>query len=140
MTAKNFNLDRAAKVLADAEILGVSRAAVKWGCTRRTVQNYRKRAANDEVFAQLYLRTLAKFDGEWQAESIRTLRVLLAMLREKAGEADFKDLAVAIEQVGGLHVAREALGVSSAEVDRPGHPTPQSPAGNGHGRAEAQLH
>lgn len=49
-----FNQQRAAEVLKDALALGDRKTAEKWGCTEKTVRNYRERLKTDADFSAFF--------------------------------------------------------------------------------------
>jgi len=57
-TQFQYDPERAASILADATVLSDGKVAEKYGISRKTVLNYRKRLETDETLRQLYAEKL----------------------------------------------------------------------------------
>lgn len=135
-----FNLERAAKVLVDAEAMGDVQAAEKWKVDERTVRNYRRRLEVDPEFSAAFLEKQREAERAWHLIRNRFLRDVTEHLRTLCLSAKAKQIAdvrQAIKDIGELDLAREALGVGSGDHQpRPPPPSasePKPPQVNGSG-------
>lgn len=116
-----FDAERAARVLADAAEFGDAKAAEKWKITTRTVENYRARLRSDPVLSGSFARIEREETRDWHAARRRFLRAGVDKLREliaQAGPDQLDDVSKALERIGNLDVASEALGVGAERADR----------------------
>lgn len=112
-----YDPDRAALILADANVLGDAAAATKWKVSLRTVARYRARASAEPGLAQLV--------REKQTEDARTLSELrvaymrdaLEAMRGKLESASLFEVAGSIKIVGELHQVAEALAEDDEDDD-----------------------
>jgi len=68
-TQFQYDPERAASILADATVLSDGKVAEKYGISRKTVLNYRKRLETDETLRQLYAQKLKAIQtaGTWES-------------------------------------------------------------------------
>jgi len=111
------DLDRAASVLLDAWMVGDRKAAERWECSERTVQNYRTRMASDPKLAELFAAKKKTNEGDWKSvrrHFLQTAIGKLALLVENATQDQIREVAGAIKIIGDLEVVTEALSPSEA--------------------------
>jgi hypothetical protein len=119
-----FNRERAARVLVEAEAIGNDQKAAKaLKISDRSIRNYRKRLATDPALAALFRDYSEEELRGWHLSRVRALRRAnerAVDLIEK--ETDLDKVTRFIEKTGGVDMAGEALGVGS-QYHQPG-PTP----------------
>lgn len=109
-----LNIDRAAKILVDAEAMGDKKAAEKWEVDERTVRNHRRRLQSVPELASAFNEKSAEAERVWHLVRNRFLRDVTEHLRNlclKADASQIGDVRQAIKDIGELELAREALGV-----------------------------
>ena len=108
-----WNIDRARLVVIDASILGTNEAASRWGLSHESVGRYKRRLEGDAVLAKMKSEILSALELGWKAERQQYLRAAVTKLREITEDATIDHMDVlsrAIERVGNLDIAAEALG------------------------------
>lgn len=116
-----FDRDRALKVLIDAEAFGDAKACAQWKITRQTLRNYRNRLAEDPELLQALAALRIKAERSWKRERQRFLaRALKRASVLLKTEEDIDKVSRAIERIGNLDVASEALsGACRADSESP---------------------
>jgi len=110
-----LNRERAARVLVEAEACGNDQKAAKQlKISDRSIRNYRKLLATDEVLAALFREYSEEEFRGWHLARVRALR----RANERAvelieTEPDLDKVTRFIEKTGGVDIAGEALGVGS---------------------------
>lgn len=113
--AQKFPIERAATILAEADLFGDDRTAKRWGITTRTIYNYRNRAQSDAKLSESFTLKKRMLLVDWQADATRCIKVSLAKLTELIPEATKEDadvihaIAGALKIVGELKIAYDAL-------------------------------
>lgn len=158
MASTKIDYEKAARILVDAEQLGLVKAAEKWKVSDRTIRNYRDRLGTDDqlssAFRRLSAGAVARFQLQqaqaelgWRQEHIAALRetmitsrLLVERVRQILPDVkDPKELKFLLEAVGGIgerfsnvETSRDALGVG----DRDGQEGagPQAPPSGDAGR------
>jgi hypothetical protein len=144
MAGKTLDVDRAARLLVEADFIGNDKeASRRLGIADRTLRTYRKRALTDpvlkgriEYFAGLKAATLkvqrAQADLRWRTQNQKALMVVLQRIEELAPEqTDIVKLVRVAEVLSGSEQVGDALNAgSSAGTDRPGR-TPEADPGSG---------
>lgn len=126
-----YNAEFAAKVLADATLLGGDqRSAEKHGVSRRTVDRYRARLdAGDNELSQLVEKKLRLVERSWHRVRNRGLTVLVErMIALAATETDFDKVTRATMALGELDMAGAVLNVGG-ENRSEGTPPPEDEGG-----------
>jgi hypothetical protein len=110
--------DRAIKIIIDAEQFGDANACKKWEITRQTLRNYRNRLDEDPELCQALAILRGKAERSWKRERQRflgrALRRAAALLKN---EEDLDKVSRAIERIGNLDVASEALSGGSSRTN-----------------------
>lgn len=114
--APQYTPERAAAILAESEIFGDIRSCEKWGITRMTLHNYRRRLAEDAELLQVYTLKKRILLMDWQQDATKTIKIGLAELNRRipaaTNEEDAKlihAIAGAVKVVGELKITGEAL-------------------------------
>lgn len=126
--------DRAARVLADAVELGDKGAADKWGISEKTVRRYRQRVPTDSQLSTSVRRVAREEERGWQIARRRFLREGVEKLRTLISQATVQqldDVSRALERIGNIDVASEALGVGAGSTDSEGASAPEDGGGDG---------
>lgn len=126
--------DRAARVLADAVELGDKGAADKWGISEKTVRRYRQRVPTDSQLSTSVRRVAREEERGWQIARRRFLREGVEKLRTLISQATVQqldDVSRALERIGNIDVASEALGVGAGGTDSEGASAPEDGGGDG---------
>jgi hypothetical protein len=138
----SFDRRRAARILADAAMMGDAKAAERWGVTDRSILNWRQRLENDDELAQAFVEELRKAEEDWRSERLKFLRLGLSKLTELVGKADgphdIRSVAEAVKVVGELQVASDVLNGSPA-TDQPNTRPPATSGDDGSGEG-AEVH
>lgn len=163
MARPKIDYDRAAKILIDTFEVGSAKAAERWKVTERTIQNYKTKLETDaslqEAFRRLSSIAKATWDREraqaelgWRLEAHKALRASLATHRKLLERAEelakstddirvvaklIAEVSKAVQRMGELDVAREALGVGSG--DRQQGSAPAANAGGDPRAAEGEA-
>jgi len=108
---KQFDYQKAARVLVDAVAHGDRHAADKWQVSQRTVANYRQRLIDDELFAQVF-RAQSHSASGWHAARREALETVYVRIKEMATDKgfdyqQFKVLSVFAQQSGDLEMNHE---------------------------------
>lgn len=131
--AGSFNRERAARVLAEATLVGDTKAAARFGVSASTVRTWWKRLDKDEDLARLYAEHVAKLDGDWIGEVQSALQAVVRRIREEVERNDdnlsLHDLLSAARTLGELVVAHHAL-VIDEPPPREGRQAATSAAGS----------
>lgn len=80
----SFKKDLAATVLLEALLTTDEKAVEKYGITRQTLHNYRKRLAEDEDFLHFFTTKKAAFDKAWADELPIALKKGIRLIAECA--------------------------------------------------------
>lgn len=111
MAAPELNVDRAAAILVDAELLGATKAAKNWSVSEATISRYRKRLITD---AELQEAVRQKKDGvDIPAPILHAPTVqevtgdVMKFLQRAAREGDHKDPDVIHAVMGGYKLLKE---------------------------------
>ena len=122
MASPNFNYERAAMILVEADFFGDKETASRWGITDRSIRNYRSRLAEDRQLSALFQVKRQLFSASWVDDAAKTLKVGLAELNKRIPTARDEDdakiihaIAGAVKIVGELKIGHEAL------IDEPEH-------------------
>ena len=113
--APKYTPERAAAILAEAEVFGDRKTCERWSITRQTLHNYRVRLRTDEALLQLYTLKTRMLLLDWQQDATKCLKVGLAKLTEMIPDATKHDadtihaIAGAMKIVGELRIAHDAL-------------------------------
>lgn len=113
--ACKFNRERAAAILAEADLFGDSKILSRWAITRQTLHNYRVRLEDDAELLQLFTLKKRLLLVDWQADATKTIKVGLSRLQELIPNASKEDadtihaIAGAVKIVGELKIASDAL-------------------------------
>lgn len=119
--------DALARVVTDAAILGVGKAAKKHRCSERTVERYKAAAKGDPVVSALVAAKKKSIDDDWRDEAVAFLRdavTKLGVLVSMATAEQIREVAGAIKIVGELTVAKDVLG-SDGDQSRPDSARPK---------------
>lgn len=108
---KQFDYQKAARVLVDAVAHGDRHAADKWQVSTRTVANYRQRLIDDALFAQVF-RAQSHSASGWHAARREALETVYIRIKDMAGDKafdyrQFKALSVFVQQSGDLEMNHE---------------------------------
>lgn len=136
-----FDPERAAMILLDALTMGDGKAAEKWGCTTRTVENHRQRLTTDPGFSAFFRHRHEAASRGWSSVRLKFLRKAIAKLEElvdKAGPDQIRDVSEAVKTVGELQVVSDALNVGDS-TSPAGNVAPQDGDG-GPGAATPLIH
>jgi hypothetical protein len=113
MAAPSINYERAAIILAEADLFGDRQIAARWGIGDRTVRNYRTRAVSDSKLSSLYQLKKQLITRDWQTDATRALKVgldkITHLIRDDGEPAQIHAVAGAIKIIGELKIASEAL-------------------------------
>jgi hypothetical protein len=104
---------RAAEILADANALGSDKkAAEKWGCTERTIRNYRRRMQEgDEEISSKFRKLESEAAAGWAMQRVLALNAAMKRACELLPfETSLKEIGSFVESVGGVDVAKQVLG------------------------------
>jgi len=132
MPAPNFNSERAAMILAEAEFSDDKDVAERWGVSDRSIRNYRKRLDSDPSFAALFQLKKQLFCRSWVDDAAEVIKVAAVQVKRRmrlaATEEDAKvihAIAGAAKIFGELNITYTALQDAPSEFapDREGQPT-----------------
>lgn len=76
--APKYTPDRAAMILAEAEIAGDVPTCAKWDITRQTLHNYRVKLKTDDELLQLLTLHRRLLTCEWVNDAVRAIKVAAA--------------------------------------------------------------
>ena len=76
----NFSYERAATILAEAELFGEKQVAQRWGISVRTIKNYRKRMESDKQLSAFFLEKKELLTVDWSKDATDCLRTGLRTL------------------------------------------------------------
>ena len=132
--AAEFNRERAARVLVEAEACGNDRkAAEALKISDRSIRNYRKRLVTDPVLAALFREYSEEELRGWHIARVRALRRANVRAMELLdAEGDLDKVTRFIEKTGGVDMAGEALGVGS-QHHQSGSPAAEDSSGEAEG-------
>lgn len=108
-----FPYEKAAIILAEAELYGDKRVSLRWGITDRTIRNYRARAVEDPQLSSLFQLKSQLLEREWTADATKALKVsldkLIELVKDDGKPEQIHAVAGAIKIVGELKIASDAL-------------------------------
>ena len=124
MAAPSFDKARAIDILVDAELCGVAKACKRWGVTRQTVNNYRRRLQSDDEFLQALAskkqeqaRRRAAAEAGWLDARTRSLRKTLKRADALiALETDLDKVTRYLDKVGNLDIVSGVLSVGVSDT------------------------
>jgi hypothetical protein len=119
-----FNYERAAKVLADAAIIGDVTAAQKYQISTQSIKNWRKRLESDPSLAQFFDDTKVKVENNWLAEIPQVLSAFNKFFLRAAELADPKDprvieaMASGVKALAGIKLTQQVIDAGIAQRGR----------------------
>lgn len=84
----NFNMERAAKALVDAILMGDRAAAEKYNVTIKSLEGWRVRLETDKAFREFFQRLRKAKDEGWADDIPAALASCIAFLKRAGQEAD----------------------------------------------------
>lgn len=129
--ARAFNYERAAQVLAEADLLGDQEVSRRYGISVRSIKRYRARAHNDPKLALYVSEKKTVLAQEWAAELGPAIREAIAFLHRAAQKADPENpqaihaVAGALKILADVAMTRKVLDArlsdhGGAELEAPG--------------------
>lgn len=125
MAHGNFDIERAAKILIDATLMGDHAACDKWGITVRSLQRYRSRIDNDKEFRISVAQKKAEQDKAWANEIPTAISSCVEFLRAASQEVDKRDpeaihaVAGSLKILSEVYITREVIDARLSGQDRP---------------------
>jgi hypothetical protein len=116
--------ERAGKVLASAAIVGDAKAAELHNCSKRTIQDWRKRIEDDPSLAAACALEKEALDADWAESLTPAIRKAITFLGKAAESCDETDPAAVHSVAGALKIltdvatARRVLDVRLAKQAR----------------------
>lgn len=119
LSRTSFRIDRnlAARVVIDARTYGAQTAADKHGLSKRTVERYCQRVAEDPELTALVGEHEANLAAETRVASARVMRSCFEKLDEfvrASGREDVDKVLKVLESVSGVETNREALIIAAS--------------------------
>jgi len=116
------DIERAAAILADATVLSDAKVAAKYGVSRLTVMNYRKRLETDENLRRLYTEKIAliKSSETWESMVPDALKAGLRAMMECFDALDRSDpdsLEAIVKSLSAISEIRITLDMIQTKTD-----------------------
>lgn len=110
-----FDRERAVRILVEAAATGDKKTCERWKITQRTLWNYRKRLHGDPELSAAFTALNREADRSWKMSRQKALEIGMRRLAELFENAtDINELSRAVERLGNLDVASEALSVGAS--------------------------
>lgn len=104
-----FNYERAAAALVDALLTNDRAAAEKYGVSRKSIEGWRLRLAEDDVLREFFANKKAEQDRAWANEIPAALASCIDFLRRAANECDPRDPDAVHAVAGALKIMAEVV-------------------------------
>jgi hypothetical protein len=101
------NEERAAHVLASAMMLGDGEAAKRHGCSKRSVQRWRKNCNKDKSLAAVVAEKKAVVEEDWVEELTTSIRRAISALGTASDKLDLHDPAAVHALAGALKILHD---------------------------------
>lgn len=142
-----FNRERAATVLVDAAYTNDERAAEKWGVTRASIWNWRKRLIDDGELLTLFDAKKERFEAEWAQELPNAIRACVDFIKRAALEANHTkpdviySIAGALKIVSDIQMSKDIIDARLSEFNRQTREAsqPMASAETGSGRDDTGI-
>lgn len=120
----NFDQDKAAKIVLDAEMMGDEAASKKWSVSERSIQRYRKKLGSSPELARVVESKKALQDAAWAHQIPEAIEACIKYIREAAEACDRSDpnavhaIAGAAKVLSEIKMTREVIDARLAESHR----------------------
>lgn len=123
MARPKIDRDRAAEILAEAEIKGDRETAQIYNITTRTIENYRARLSFDRELSEVFKKTRKERQAGWIDEVPSAIALGIEFLKGSFQQADRHDpdaiaaVTQSVEMLADLELTRQMIDKRLAGVD-----------------------